>query len=250
MSTHTPVEPSKGEPNTSSAVLKRMLQVVITYLILAAILFISSGRLNWIWAWAYLGVGLVLLVINALILPPELIAERGQPGDNVKRWDRLLASLGSLATLGVPIVTGLDERLGWSPQLVSAIHLVGLTVFALGQGLFSWAMASNKYFSTAVRIQMDRGQTVATAGPYRYVRHPGYVGYIVSFLGMSLALGSLWAVIPAGLLRAFWLCAQPWRTEHCGTNSLVTQTMPSECATACCPASGSLLYVACVRRTA
>jgi protein-S-isoprenylcysteine O-methyltransferase Ste14 len=200
MSTHTPVEPSKGKPNTSSAVLKRMLQVVITYLILAAILFISSGRLNWIWAWAYLGVGLVLLVINALILPPELIAERGQPGDNVKRWDRVLASLGSLATLGVPIVTGLDERLGWSPQLVSAIHLVGLTVFALGQGLFSWAMASNKYFSTAVRIQMDRGQTVATAGPYRYVRHPGYVGYIVSFLGMSLALGSLWAVIPAGLI--------------------------------------------------
>jgi len=195
MGTHTPVE-----TNISSAVVKRMLQAVITYLVLAAVLFISSGRLNWIWAWAYLGAGLALLVINALILPPELIAERGQPGENVKRWDRVLATLGSLATLGIPIVAGLDERLGWSPQLVSAIHLVGLTFFVLGQGLFSWAMASNKYFSTAVRIQMDRGHTVATAGPYRYVRHPGYVGYIVSFLGMSLALGSLWAIIPAGLM--------------------------------------------------
>jgi protein-S-isoprenylcysteine O-methyltransferase Ste14 len=75
-----------------------------------------------------------------------------------------------------------------------------LTFFVLGQGLFSWAMASNKYFSTCVRIQIDRGHTVATSGPYRYIRHPGYVGYTVSFLGMSLALGSLWAIIPAGLI--------------------------------------------------
>jgi protein-S-isoprenylcysteine O-methyltransferase Ste14 len=200
MNAHTPVEPSREESNTSRKVLKRILQVVITYLILAAILFISSGRLNWIWAWVYLGAGLGILIINVLILPPELIAERGQPRDNVKRWDRVFTTLAGLPTLGVPIVTGLDERFGWSPQLVPVIHLIGLTFFVLGQGLYSWAMASNKYFSTAVRIQTDRGHTVATAGPYRYVRHPGYVGYIVSFLGMSLALGSLWAIIPAGLI--------------------------------------------------
>ena len=61
-------------------------------------------------------------------------------------------------------------------------------------------MASNKYFSTAVRIQMDRGHNVAASGPYSYIRHPGYTGYTVSFLGMALALGSLWAIIPAGLI--------------------------------------------------
>jgi protein-S-isoprenylcysteine O-methyltransferase Ste14 len=184
----------------SRAVRKRMLQVIITYLVLAAILFVSSWRLSWLWAWAYLGVGFAILVINAAILPAELIAERGQPRDNVKRWDRMLTTLAGLPTLGVPIVAGLDERFGWSSQMVPAIHLTGLAFFALGQGLFSWAMASNKYFSTAVRIQMDRGHTVATSGPYRYVRHPGYTGYIVSFLGMALALGSLWAIIPAGLI--------------------------------------------------
>jgi protein-S-isoprenylcysteine O-methyltransferase Ste14 len=200
MNADTPVEPSRGESNTSRAVLKRMLQVVMTYLILAAILFVSSGRLNWLWAWAYLGVGFGIFVINAVILPAELIAERGQPGDNVKRWDRVLTTLAGLPTLGVPIVAGLDERFGWSSQMVPVIHLTGLTFFALGQGLFSWAMASNEFFSTAVRIQMDRGHTVATSGPYRYVRHPGYTGYIVSSLGMALALGSLWAIIPAGLV--------------------------------------------------
>ncbi|HEY43298.1 MAG TPA: isoprenylcysteine carboxylmethyltransferase family protein [Anaerolineae bacterium] len=200
MNAHAPVGPSKGDSNTSSAVLMRMRQVVVTYLILAAILFFSSGRLNWIWAWAYLGVGLGILVINVLVLPSELVAERGQPGDNVKRWDSVLSTLAGLPTLGVPIVAGLDERFAWSAQLAPSAHLIGLTFFALGQGLFSWAMASNKYFSTAVRIQVDRGHTVATGGPYRYVRHPGYVGFAVSFFGTSLALGSLWATIPAGLI--------------------------------------------------
>jgi protein-S-isoprenylcysteine O-methyltransferase Ste14 len=200
MNAHAPVEPSRGESNTSRAVWKRMLQVAFTYLILAGILFGSSGRLNWLWAWAYLAVGLVILVINAVILPAELIAERGQPRDNVKHWDKILATLASLSTLGVPIVAGLDERFGWSPRMAPMIHLSGLTFFALGQGLFSWAMASNKFFSTAVRIQMDRGHTVATGGPYRYVRHPGYTGFIVSFFGMALAFGSLWALIPAGLV--------------------------------------------------
>ena len=112
----------------------------------------------------------------------------------------MLTTLAGLPTLGVPIVAGLDQRFGWSSQMVPLIHLAGLTLFALGQGLFSWAMVSNKYFSTLVRIQLDRGHTVATSGPYRYVRHPGYTGYTVSSLGMALALGSLWAMIPAGLL--------------------------------------------------
>jgi protein-S-isoprenylcysteine O-methyltransferase Ste14 len=176
-----------------------MRQVVVTYVVLAALLFASSGRLGWVWAWAYLGVGLAILVVNVIVMPAELIAERGQPRENVKRWDQVLSTVAGLPTLALPIVAGLDERFAWSPPLGLAVHLLGLAVYVLGQGLFSWAMASNKYFSTLVRIQMDRGQTVATGGPYRYVRHPGYTGYSVFSLGTSLALGSLWALIPAGL---------------------------------------------------
>jgi len=177
-----------------------MLQVVVTFLVLAGLLFASSGRLDWVWAWAYLGAGLAILTVNVLVVPPELIAERGQPGRNVKRWDRVLTDLAGLPTLGLPIVAGLDRRFPWSAQLAPVVHLIGLAFFVLGQGLFSWAMASNTYFSTVVRIQTDRGQIIATGGPYRYVRHPGYTGYAVSSLGASLALGSLWALIPAGLI--------------------------------------------------
>ena len=70
---------------------------------------------------------------------------------------------------------------------------------ALGYALFMWAMVSNAYFSEVVRIQEDRGHQVATDGPYRFVRHPGYAGAILSFLGSPLLLGSWWAFIPTAL---------------------------------------------------
>ena len=200
MNANTSVKQPNGKSEMTAAIVKRMVQVVVQFLILAVLLFISAGRLNWVWAWAYLGVGVGILIINVLVMPPELIAERGKIGqEDTKGWDRVLTTFSILPTLGIPIVAGLDERFGWSPQLTLTIHLVGLAFMALGQGLFTWAMVSNKFFSTAVRIQVDRDHTVASGGPYRYVRHPGYVGYIVSSFATSLALGSPWALIPAAL---------------------------------------------------
>jgi protein-S-isoprenylcysteine O-methyltransferase Ste14 len=200
MDANASVDQPNGKSDLTSRVRKRMLQVVIQTLLIAAILFIASGRLDWGWAWAYLGVGVGILVINSLVLPPELIAERGQVKEDTKDWDRVLAIFIIIPTLGTLIVAGLDERYGWSPQLDWAIQVVALVFFALAQGLFSWAMASNKFFSGTVRIQEERGHAVATGGPYRYVRHPGYVGYIASWFATSLTLGSLWALIPAGLV--------------------------------------------------
>ena len=200
MNTNTSANQPNGKSDLASRIRKRMLQVVVQFLVLAAILFISSGRLDWVWAWAYLGVGVCILIINVLVMPPELIAERGRTDKkDVKAWDRVLTTLSIFPTLGVPIIAGLDERFGWSPPLAVAIQVVALILFALAQGLFTWAMVSNKFFSTAVRIQMERNHTVATGGPYRYVRHPGYVGYVMASFATAVALGSLWALIPAGL---------------------------------------------------
>jgi protein-S-isoprenylcysteine O-methyltransferase Ste14 len=200
MNTNTSANRTSGKSDLTHAIRKRLIQVVVQLLIVAAILFFSAGRVNWVWAWAYLGVGVGILVINALVMSPELIAERGEIKENTKGWDKLLGIFIAIPTLGTFIVAGLDERFGWSPQLAVAMQVVALILFALAQLLFSWAMASNKFFSATVRIQDDRGQTVATGGPYLYVRHPGYVGYITSWITASLALGSLWALIPAGLV--------------------------------------------------
>ena len=44
-----------------------------------------------------------------------------------------------------------------------------------------------------VRLQTDRNHRVATSGPYKFIRHPGYVGYIIMSFATPLALGSLWS---------------------------------------------------------
>jgi protein-S-isoprenylcysteine O-methyltransferase Ste14 len=196
MNTNRSVGQAGDRSSMSRAIVKRLIQVVVQFLVILVILFVSSGRLDWVWLWVYFGVGVVILVVNAAILPPELIAERGELRENVKYWDRVLTTLNIVPTLGALIVAGLDERLGWSPQLSVGIHIVGVVLLVLGQGLFTWAMAANRFFSTSVRIQMDRDHIVASDGPYRYVRHPGYVGYIVFSVAMPLILGSLWALIP------------------------------------------------------
>ncbi|MFB0518466.1 MAG: isoprenylcysteine carboxylmethyltransferase family protein [Acidobacteriota bacterium] len=187
----------------TGSILKRLLQVGIITVAQAAMLFISSGRLDWVMAWVYIGISVVIIVINVLIiLPknPELIAERGQIKGDTKKWDIMLTKLSTPVWAGTLIVAGLDVRFGWSPQPILAIQLVALVFVALGFGLVSWAMASNKFFSSVVRIQKDRGHTVVTSGPYQYVRHPGYVGALTYSLATPLLLGSLWALIPTAFI--------------------------------------------------
>jgi protein-S-isoprenylcysteine O-methyltransferase Ste14 len=96
------------------------------------------------------------------------------------------------------IVAGLDLRFGWSPRLPLAVQIAALALVIVGFLLGTWAMAVNRFFSAIVRIQEDRGHTVVTAGPYRYVRHPSYTGGILASLATALALSSLWALIPGG----------------------------------------------------
>jgi len=105
-------------------------------------------------------------------------------------------SLEPAQFLVLTLVVGLDMRFGWTRELGAAWHVAGAVVFAVGLGLFGWAMITNAYFSTAVRIQVDRGQTVCRNGPYRFVRHPGYAGALLQSLGIPFLLGSLWALIP------------------------------------------------------
>ena len=202
MNAHTFSEQPNAKSGITGAIVKRLLQVGIITVAQAAMLFISSGRLDWVMAWVYIGISVGIIVINVLIiLPknPELIAERGQIKEDAKKWDIMLTKLSTPVWAGALIVAGLDVRFGWSPQPILAIQLVALVFVVLGFGLVSWAMASNKFFSSVVRIQKDRGHTVVTSGPYQYVRHPAYVGTFTYSLATPLLLGSLWALIPTAL---------------------------------------------------
>lgn len=171
----------------------------------AAILFLAAGTWDWVWGWVFIGLmGIFLASHVVLLVPinPDLLVERagGLRQEGGKRWDRWLAALaGGVFPIASWYVAGLDLRFAWSSPKPLAVHLIGMGLVALGYALFMWAMVSNAYFSEVVRIQEDRGHQVATDGPYRFVRHPGYSGAILSFLGSPLLLGSWWALIPTAI---------------------------------------------------
>jgi len=100
----------------------------------------------------------------------------------------------------MPLIAGLDARFSWSPAFGLPVKLVSLTVILAGYVLASWALIENRYFSGVVRIQTDRGHRVVSSGPYRYIRHPGYTGALLTYLVTPLFLDALMAFAPAAVL--------------------------------------------------
>jgi len=184
---------------------KPWLRFSLFVLSIPAILGVSAGTLDWPMAWFYVGLMIATTWVYLAIMlriSPDLLIERFQflKGEGVKGWDKVIAPLVALyGPLSLWIVAGLDRRFGWTAEIPMTVQLIALGITALGYALMIWAVAVNRFFSAVVRIQRDRGHRVITAGPYRWVRHPGYTGGSIAILATSLALGSLWALIPAGL---------------------------------------------------
>jgi protein-S-isoprenylcysteine O-methyltransferase Ste14 len=184
---------------TAVRVLRDIVASALFLAFLAAALLGPAGRIDWPMAWAYLAVYLAFILGGFIVLDPELIRERGSAEHGFKREDVRLAAFSFPWLYPVPlVVTGLDGgRYGWSPDIPLAAQVAALAVFALALAFAFWAMMVNRFFSTFVRIQSERGHHVVTGGPYAYVRHPGYAGTILSTVAFPIALGSLWALIPA-----------------------------------------------------
>jgi protein-S-isoprenylcysteine O-methyltransferase Ste14 len=200
-------ETSTGQTGTtlSSVGVKQWVLFIVFVFIVPLALFLAAGRLDWWTAWAYVVIYIGMVVagrVIAFLKNPDLIAERAQAfsGEGVKSWEKFLVPLVALfGPLAVWIVAGLDERFGWSAPFAPWVQVVALVAVALSYLLGNWAMVANRYFSSVVRIQEDRGHTVVTNGPYRFVRHPAYTGSLFGTLAMAIALGSWWALIPAGV---------------------------------------------------
>lgn len=185
------------EPGQWPNIMRRAGSVIAFLAVTGLLLFGAAGTIAWAFAWAYLGISLVIIGINSILLPPEVIEERGRKKQNTESWDRVISGLIIIPWLATYVAAGLDYRWQWTPQLAVGWHLLGLSLYISGNALVVWAISVNRFFSTAVRIQFERGHTVCSAGPYRYVRHPGYLGMITYIMASPLFLGSLWAILPA-----------------------------------------------------
>lgn len=195
-----------GDPKVAQAASPRQwIRLVVVYLFIPLVLLMCGGDFGWWQAWGY------FVLIVAAGPGGRILAERRHPGlmaerqnmekaQSAKAWDKVLAPLMALSvSFPIVIVAGLDHRFGWSPVFPLWLIVLGFLLISLGYAFAAWALIENRFFSSVVRIQVDRGHVVCNSGPYRVVRHPGYAGNLLALPGMVLALNSMWALIPAAV---------------------------------------------------
>jgi len=164
-----------------------------------------SGDWGWWEGWAYAAIGILGFVLSRALAArrhPDLIKERARFAgqQDAKPWDKLLSPLVGWGSGLIPLVAGLDARFGWSPTFGVDLKALALLVILAGYALASHALIENRFFSGVVRIQSERGHQVVSSGPYRWMRHPGYAGGLLSYLATPFFLDASWALLPAALI--------------------------------------------------
>jgi len=179
--------------------------VFLAFVAPGGILLLSAGRLDWWEGWVMIALlGVTTLVSRGILIlwHPDLALERIRftETEGAKPWDiRLMPIMAIFGPMLIWLVAGLDRRWNASPTVSPGVEIAAFAVVALTYAFSAWAMLVNQFFSAVVRIQRERGHTVVRSGPYRFVRHPGYAGAMLGFLFTPVALGALWALIPAVL---------------------------------------------------
>ena len=192
------------------------LYLLTTPFIFALILFLPAGTWAWWNGWIFILVSLSVGTAAGLYVVrvnPEILTARSGIQEGTKGWDRILLGFLIPTMLSIFPVAALDDgRFHWFP-VPWWVRGLGYVLLVAGIGGTAWAQAVNRFFEPGVRIQTDRGHTVIDTGPYAVVRHPGYVAACLLFVGIALSLGSLWALIPAGISSLILILRTRWEDQ-------------------------------------
>jgi len=186
------------------AVIKSLLVASVMLALQMIIFFISAGHIVGLRPWTFFGASFMHYAISTAVqykLNPELLVQRlKRKREGSKLWDEILMRVSNLTVLvAIPTMAGLDiGRFHWSALDVQ-FAVLGFVFFIVSTILINWAMAVNPHFEPTVRIQKDRGHKVISSGPYKIVRHPGYLAGILYTLSIPLIIGSVFTFIPVGI---------------------------------------------------
>lgn len=199
-------KPSRASslPRESTRIL--WLRTVGRALLLAP-LFLAAGRIDWSRGWLYVGLVVGGIALNFAAMRwknPSLIRARIEKHDNVEPFDKLFFRISVPLSLLFFVVAGLDERLGWT-SFEPRWLICGILLHLAGMVPILWAAMTNPFMEVAVRIQEDRGHETVRTGPYRFVRHPMYVGLLIMFVAWPLILDSAWAAVPLAALAIAYI---------------------------------------------
>ena len=184
--------------------IKQLLLTCFMLILQMTIFFVPAGHVLMLRPWIFFSASFAHYSVSTAVqcrLNPELLIQRlKRRREGSKLWDEILMRVSNLtALIPVPAIAGLDiGRFHWS-NIDAHLAIIGLVLFAISTVLLNWAMIANPYFDPTVRIQKDRGKKTITNGPYRIVRHPGYLAGIFYILSIPLIIGSAFTFIPAGI---------------------------------------------------
>lgn len=168
-----------------------------------------AGRWDWWAGWTFLAVFIVYSVALFLWLArvdPDLARERRQDVDERNAsYERVVVPLMVFLEVALLVVATLDAGRFGPSTVPPGLRVLGWACLVVAGAVLPWVFHTNTFASGVGRIQEDRDHQVVSGGPYRYVRHPMYAAVIVAFLGLPLALGSWWALLPAALLVALFV---------------------------------------------
>ena len=172
--------------------------------LLAAISFLCAGGVNQPALRLYLVAFGFMDFISILVISPALAKERSEPGS--EGADSAVRPVASALFVTTVAFGALDVgRFHWTFSFPKRVQMAAFTVYIAASALQVWAMAVNSFFSTALRLQAERGHQLGRSGPYRYVRHPGYLAMLLIVLSTAFALGSKFALLPASMCGALIL---------------------------------------------
>jgi protein-S-isoprenylcysteine O-methyltransferase Ste14 len=177
---------------------------VFTAIISAVLMFWAAGTIDWFAGWLFSIVYFLCWLLVSILLMlknPALLNERGKPTgqamSSAKSWDKVILPIYSLLVLAQPILAGFDKRFGWSGDGGLWFYLLGNAILIISFLILGASMSVNRHFEAVARIQSERSHAVVSSGIYHYVRHPGYLSVILSFLAIPMALSS-WAALLVG----------------------------------------------------
>jgi protein-S-isoprenylcysteine O-methyltransferase Ste14 len=171
-------------------------------LLYAGIVFLGAWRAVYWQGLLYLAVALGGVTLSHLLVPADstVTVDRARKALAGQDWDRRLLGAYFLVNIVTFVVAGMDSgRLRWTGDVPVGVTAAGVVLMILGQVFFAVAKRENAFFSSTVRIQAERDHRVCDTGLYRFVRHPGYLGMLMSLLAFPLVMNSYWAFVPAGI---------------------------------------------------
>ena len=177
-----------------------LLQLFLVIILIPFSALLISRDWDWWQAWVFVFFSVFGFVVSRVLANrahPDLLAERARmvSQENTAPWDRVLSPMLGLGGGLIPIVAGLDRLFVWSSDFSDTTKWVALVFISLGYVIGTLALVENRYFSGVVRLQTDRGHKVVTTGPYRLVRHPGYLGVLFTFGAGPFFLDSRWGIL-------------------------------------------------------